>query len=136
MDKNLDSIPEFPLEGKTVLLLDDEKLLRQIVTMMLEELGASVLPVESGEQAIDTFKNSKQNIDIVILDLRMSGMDGLSVYKQIKALKNDAKIALSSGISPDNSLLNMLKNDGSIFIEKPYDIDKLAVEIFRLLNQK
>jgi CheY-like chemotaxis protein len=136
MDKNLDSIPEFPLEGKTVLLLDDEKLLRQIVTMMLEELGASVLPVESGEQAIDTFKNSSRDIDIAILDLRMSGMDGLSVYKQIKSLKNDAKIALSSGISPDNTLLNMLKDDGSIFIEKPYDIDKLALEIYTLLKQQ
>ena len=133
MSNNTDSIPEFPLEGKKILLLDDEKLLRQIVTMMLEELGGTVLDVETGEDAVEVFARQKDSIDIVILDLRMSGMDGISVYRQIRKIKNDAKIVLSSGINPDASLLEMLKDDGGIFIEKPYDIERLSSELHRLL---
>jgi CheY-like chemotaxis protein len=101
--------------------------------MMLEELGGTVLDVETGEDAVEVFARQKDSIDIVILDLRMSGMDGISVYRQIRKIKNDAKIVLSSGINPDASLLEMLKDDGGIFIEKPYDIERLSSELHRLL---
>ena len=133
MNIKQESILEFPLENKTVLLIDDESRLRQIVAMMLEELGGKVISVDNGEEAVSVYKTKQSQIDLILLDLCMTGMDGKEVYRIIKNINKNIKIALSSGLLPEQSFLDLLKNDGAIFIEKPFDMDKLSSEIFQLM---
>ena len=112
--------------GRRVLVADDEERLRFVLTMMLEELGAEVVAVESCEQALAAHAAPGARFDIALLDLRMKGMGGVAAFRAIAARDPAARVVLSSGIRPDEELLAELARAGGAFIEKPFDIGKLA----------
>jgi DNA-binding NtrC family response regulator len=126
MKENPEYSAEFPLRGLTILMADDEEKLRQVVVMMLEELGARVIAVDSCEEAIDIFDERTDSIDIIMLDLRMNGMDGEEAYGIIRGRYPDARVVLASGIQPDRELTDDLRERGGSFIEKPFDMDGLG----------
>lgn len=132
MNQNQGNDAEFPLQGLTLLLADDEIRLRQILHLMAEELGANVIAVDSCEKALDIYKKKSSEIDIVLLDLRMSGMSGETAYREIRAYDSNAKIVLSSGIPPEREFIEGLHKNGCEFIEKPFDMDQLGDVLFRV----
>ncbi len=125
---------EYPLQGKTVLLAEDEERLRIIVAMMLEELGAQVIPVEDGQSALDTYESSTTDIDLVLLDMRMTGMSGSLTFERIMQMNPRARVVLSSGVSPENDVLEKLRVHRGGFIEKPFNLENLAEVLGRVLD--
>lgn len=123
------------MQGLTLLVSDDEIRLRQIIVLMAEELGARVIDVDASEKAIAIYQEKQNEIDLLMLDLRMAGMSGESAYRKIKEMNPNAKIALSSGIRPDDEFIDELVADGCAFIEKPFDMDGLAEVLCRLANR-
>ncbi|MBN2528141.1 MAG: response regulator [Deltaproteobacteria bacterium] len=135
MTTPLEYSPDCPLAGLTLLVSDDEVRLRQIIVLMAEELGATVIDVATSEDAIATYRENQDEIDLLMLDLRMAGMSGESAYRKIKEMNPNARIALSSGIRPEDGFIAELETAGCAFIEKPFDMDGLAEVLCKLANR-
>jgi two-component system cell cycle sensor histidine kinase/response regulator CckA len=114
---------------ETILLVDDEVLVLEVGAKMLERLGYTVLKVQGGREAIDTYKANKEKIDMVILDLIMPDMSGRAVYHQLKEINADIKVLLSSGYSLQGEGSEIIKRGCHGFIKKPFRIQALSEKI-------
>ena len=112
--------------GLRILVADDEERLRFVLTMMLEELGAEVVAVDSCEKALELYGAPGERFGVVVLDLRMRGMGGAAACREILASDPDARVVLSSGLRPTDDLLAEFGRHRCAFIEKPFDIPQLA----------
>ncbi len=110
----------------TILIVDDESVIRKTAVAMLEELGYTVLTAEDGPKAIQHYKDSYPGVDLVLLDMIMPNMSGPEVFREIRAFDPSAKILVSSGYSKDRAV-DELKQMGAVgFIKKPYRYIELA----------
>jgi len=134
MDHNPGSADAIDLVGVKILLADDEERLRLVVGMMLEELGAEVVAVDTCERAIDLYCEDDHRFDLVFLDLRMKGMGGDKAFRELIARAPGARVVLASGVRPDDCLLDELARSGCAFIEKPFDLDQIAKVIGEILH--
>ena len=134
MNHNSESTENFLLDGLTILLADDEKRLLQILVMMIEELGGKVISVSSAEEALRIYRERREEIDVVMLDMRMKGMSGGTAFESIISDDPDARIILSSGVRPREKLLDSLAAHGCAFIEKPFDMDMLAQTVLSIVG--
>ena len=118
-------------EKKTVLFVDDEKMILEVGSLMLQRLGYNVLTTSNGQEAIEIFKNNK--VAFVILDMRMPGMNGDEVCQQLKKIKPKVKILLASGYVGFYSEDYLISIGFDDFIKKPYDLRQLSEKIEDLL---
>jgi two-component system cell cycle sensor histidine kinase/response regulator CckA len=118
-----------------ILLIDDEKMILDVGRELLEELGYSVLPVMSGQEAIDVFEVNQNKVDLIIMDMIMPGMSGSETFDRLKEIKPDAKILLSSGYSIDGQATKILRRGCDGFIQKPFNMNQLAEKIQRILTK-
>jgi DNA-binding response OmpR family regulator len=133
-------MPQFPakleeqsLEGMMILLAEDELRLRTIVKMMLEELGAVVIEVADGSSAIEEYRSRSHDIDLVLLDVRMNGLSGGSTFKRLLEIDEEVKVVLSSGVLPEEDLIQILEENNGGFIEKPFNLAQLSNVIVTVL---
>ncbi len=126
-------IAEQPLVGKKVLFAEDQEHLRTIIGMMIEELGADVLPVEDGENVIEEYSADVEGIDLVLMDIRMSGLGGSDTFKRLIEIDPRVKVVLTSGTPPDTDLIDMLAKYRGGFIEKPFNLDHLSEVLRKVL---
>lgn len=124
---------EQPLSGKRVLLAEDEARLRTVVSMMLEELGAEVIAAQDGLAAVQAFTSSP-GIDLVLLDIRMTGMSGTSAFEHLLKLDANVRVVLSSGVAPEKELVERLRQHRCGFIEKPFSLDNLSAVLCKVLG--
>ena len=118
-------------EKKTVLFVDDEKMILEVGSLMLQRLGYNVLTTSDGQEAIEVFKRNK--VAFVILDMRMPGMNGDEVCLQMKKIKSKIKILLASGYVGFYSEDYLISIGFDDFIKKPYDLKQLTEKIEDLL---
>ncbi len=105
----------------TVLLVDDEETVRGVGKEMLHELGFTSITANDGREAIDLFKQTP-DISFVILDLTMPHMDGEQCFRELKQLKPDVKVIMSSGFS-EYEVTQKFAGKGLVgFIQKPYKL--------------
>jgi len=123
------------IRGKeTVLFVDDEDMIIEVVGEMLEQLGYKVLTAESGTEAIETYKKNKEQIDIVILDMVMPDMSGGEAYDKLKQINPDIKVLLASGYSLDGAATEILDRGCSGFIQKPVKTSALSQKLREILD--
>jgi two-component system, cell cycle sensor histidine kinase and response regulator CckA len=127
--------PAMPRNGSgTLLVVDDEPYILKALTDILQDLGYQVLTAIDGRQAIALFEREKNRIEGVLLDMIMPDLSGRQVLEQLKKIRPDIKVILSSGYS-----LSGLGEDGQGmagdgFIQKPYQIDQLAAVLESVLS--
>ena len=109
-----------------ILLVDDEDVVLDVGSQILQELGYTVLTAGSGKEALEIYSANRDKIDIVVLDMIMPGMGGGETYDSIKALKLDVKVLLSSGYSIMGEASAILNRGCQGFIQKPFDINELT----------
>lgn len=110
------------LQGKTVLIVDDESDIRELFKEELEESGAKVLEAENGNLAFGIFK--KGGVDAIISDIRMSGGDGVELVRCVKEEKSDIPIYLITGFADyTGNELKLLGVEAVVF--KPFDISEV-----------
>lgn len=118
------------LEGTgTILLVDDEEMILSIADEMIQVLGYNVITARDGQEALDTYRDKKDQIDMVILDLIMPGMGGGETFDQLKSLNPNVKVLLSSGYSIDGQASTILKRGCRGFIQKPFSLQELSQKI-------
>ena len=133
--ENIKQNPGQMAAGKgTILLVDDEEMIREVGEEFLETLGYSVILARGGNEAIALYKENKKTIDVVILDLIMPDMSGDTVYERLKAINHDVKVLLASGFCVDGKTTEMLQKGCKDYIQKPYNMAILSKKISSLLD--
>jgi len=118
----------------TILITDDEQSIRNALREILEFESYYILEAESGSQALETFRD--KNIDLVILDIKMKGMDGIETLKKMKGLKPDIPVLMISGHGNIQIAVEATKLGAFDFIEKPPDLNRLLITIRNALESK
>jgi two-component system cell cycle sensor histidine kinase/response regulator CckA len=127
--------PEGLVKGdETVLLVDDEEVILNVNRMVLEKLGYRVLVARSGQEAIEAFRPQKDDIDLVLLDMIMPGMEGGKVLDILKGIHAEVKIILLSGYGMNDEIKRMMERGCRAFIQKPFDIGHFSRKIRDVLK--
>lgn len=113
----------------TILLVDDEQLIRQVGGRLLEKLGYEVLLAENGEQGIKVYQENRGRVDLIILDLIMPKMSGEEAFLQLKEIDPQVKILLSSGYTQEKIADKMFSLGVVGFVQKPYQLSELSAKI-------
>lgn len=118
----------------TVLVIDDETAIRNLVKQMLETMGFSVITAPDGEMGVKKYRQRAEDISLVIVDMTMPKMDGEEVYNEIRKINADARIILSSGYNEQITVDRFAGGGLSGFIQKPYRYDDLVGAIRKALG--
>ncbi|MFH1077192.1 MAG: response regulator [Pseudomonadota bacterium] len=117
----------------TVLLVDDEEIIRTVGKELLEAIGYKVITAVNGQEALRLYQTYYNDIKIILLDMVMPGMSGSELYDAIKAFSPDAKVLLSSGYSLTGQALEMVKRGCDGFIQKPFSMAELSNKLNEIL---
>jgi PAS domain S-box-containing protein len=124
-----------PVTEGTVLVVDDEDMVRNVCALILRKLGWQVIAAPDGQEALKLYKNRSADITCVILDQSMPQMDGATVFRELRAINPGVKVILSSGYSNDQSSGKHLTAECPAgFIQKPYSVESLRQELTRVLK--
>ncbi len=118
----------------TVLLVDDEETIRSLGTRMLERFGLTVLTASDGREALEIFKERPDDITCVILDLTMPHMDGEEAFRELRKIRRDVRVIMSSGYNEQEITHRFPGQGPDGFIQKPYQLDNLAVKLKEVLG--
>ncbi len=122
----------FTGEG-TILIVDDEQMIRSIAATILQDVGYKTLLAENGEEAVDIYKENSGKIDLVIMDMIMPKLNGIDAFEKLKVLNPDVKVLISSGFSKEGDLEKLTENGVQGFIRKPYRKVELCRRVAELI---
>jgi two-component system cell cycle sensor histidine kinase/response regulator CckA len=132
------SVPHEPITelpaGTTVLVIDDEEDIREVVQAVLESRGARVLTANDGASGVEQFRSNAADISAVLLDMTMPGIGGESVLEEILSIRPDARVLLSSGFREEEALARLRDKRAAGFVPKPYTAQALVDRIGAALN--
>ncbi len=119
----------------TILIVDDEQIMRQILREGLEAEGYRTLEACNGIEAVQIFIKEKENIDLIILDMIMPKQNGLETFKQMKALQLNVPVILSSGYGENKQVQEMINEGVRDVLQKPYRVDTLTKKVKEILDE-
>jgi CheY-like chemotaxis protein len=127
-------IPPVPTRTGTILVVDDEAIIRDLAHTALEGAGFQILEARDGVEAVEAVEKSNPPVDLVLLDMTMPRMGGAECFRQLKVLAPSVKILLTSGYTEKESLDSLadLLPDG--FLQKPFRIKDLVAKVRELLT--
>ena len=115
-----------PAEGhETILLVDDEEMIRTLGQNILESYGYRVLLAADGAKAVDIYRRESQRIDLVILDLTMPGLSGREAYEQLLHINPNVRVVFASGYAAE-AMASWRSDRVGGFVRKPYLPEELA----------
>lgn len=112
--------------SETILVVDDEPMITDLAREILKRHGYQVLTAASGEEALRMYAERSREIAAVILDVIMPGMDGTALFRHLKELNPEVKVIASSGYVHDREADDLLMQESSGFVQKPYRITELV----------
>ena len=118
----------------TILLVDDEDTVVNVARDMLERLGFDVLVARDGKQAISVFRRHADDVQCVLLDLTMPRMDGEECFQELRRIRADVPVILSSGYNEGAVTQRFVGKGLADFVQKPYRTDVLRESLQRLLG--
>lgn len=122
------------MKTKRVLVVDDEPSMRIALSESLESCGYKVEVSESGADALEKFQEDK--FEVVITDMRMSGIGGMDVLRGIKKVSSKTPVIVITAYGTVNTAVEAMKEGAADFIMKPFSIDHLESLVKRVVNQK
>ena len=120
----------------TVLLVDDEEVILEVGKDLLETMGHRVLVAKNGKQAIKVYRENRDEIGIVVLDMVMPNIGGGEAYDRMKKINPDVKVLLSSGFSIEGEATEILERGCNGFIQKPFRVNELSEKIMEILDRR
>ena len=113
----------------TVLVVDDEQVVRELAKKALERHGYTVLMADGGASAIDVFKRHPGEISLVVLDLSMPHMSGEEALPELRKIRPEVKVVVSSGYSESEAMPLFDGQRVSGFVQKPYTSKAIAEKV-------
>jgi PAS domain S-box-containing protein len=120
---------------ETLLLVEDQEWVMAAGKRMLERLGYTVLTATNGEEAIETYRAHRDAIALVITDMVMPKIGGQELYEALKRMDPDVRALLVSGYSLKEDVSDLRARGLKGFVQKPFDIYKLAQDVRRALDE-
>ena len=127
---------EIPRGTETVLLVDDENTITEVIEKALTMMGYKVFLASDGEKALEVYRKNQDAIAVVILDMIMPGISGGKTYDLLKEINPGVKVLLSSGYSEDGEAARIMSRGCDGFIQKPFGIKELSQKIREILDKK
>ncbi len=118
----------------TILVVEDEDVLRRAETRMLERAGYTVMPAADGRDAVEIFRRHAGEIDCVLLDLTMPRMDGEACFEALRRISSDVRVVLSSGYRESDISPRFADKDLAGFIHKPFTSAALKEKLREVLS--
>ena len=122
------------MKGSKILLVDDEVVFTTNMSKLLTNRGYKVTAANSGDAAIQALE--KENFDVVVLDLKMPGMDGLTTLKEIKKLGLFTETLILTGHGSIDTALEAIKIGAFEYLMKPCSIDELIEKVKQAADRK
>jgi CheY-like chemotaxis protein len=119
---------------ETILIVDDEAMIISVGRGLLESLEYTILTAQDGPSALAIYKESKDRIDLVILDMVMPEMNGGEVFDELKKINSNVKVLLSSGYSLNGQASKIINRGCVGFIQKPFTIRDIASQLRRIFD--
>jgi len=110
----------------TILVIDDEAVMRNMSKSMLESCGYEVITAAGGDEGVEAYRERPGKIDAVLLDLAMPGKTGVEVYRELKAIDPSVRVLLTSGYEQDARVTELAALGIHGFIHKPYTLGDLV----------
>ena len=120
----------------TILVIDDEPLVRRTTKSMLEHYGYTVVVAESGKEGVDLFNVLTDRVSLVLLDMTMPVMNGEQTLRHLKTSQPDVKVILSSGYNEVEAIQRFTGKGLAGFIQKPYSAAALAEKVKMALEER
>ncbi len=117
-----------------ILVVDDEKSMRDLLAMMLRKEGYSVTTADSAVQAKQLVE-SGENFALVISDVSMPGMSGLDLLREIRQLTPETAVVIMTAYGTKQTAIEALNEGASFYVEKPFDLDEMKVVVNKTLRQ-
>lgn len=122
------------LENMTLMLVDDEERYLQTTAKLLGKKGIQVVTAQSGAQALDMLKT--HDVHVVILDIKMPGMDGFKTLKAIKTLYPPVEVIFLTGHATMDSAIEGLQFGAFDYVMKPADIDDIVTKAYEAFEKR
>jgi CheY-like chemotaxis protein len=122
------------LRGLKVLVVEDEEAIRRMMQRFLSGKDVKVTCVESGKAAIDTF--SKEQFDLVFLDIMMPGMNGLECLGHLRTINASVPIVIITGNLEKNLREKVVSLGAADCIQKPFDFDQIADALGKVMDRR
>ncbi|PKL17034.1 MAG: hypothetical protein CVV49_13065 [Spirochaetae bacterium HGW-Spirochaetae-5] len=117
----------------TILVIDDEPVMLNVASGILEECGYNVIAASRGANGIDIYREKFKEISAILLDLSMPGMSGLEVFLELKKINSEVKVLLVSGMFDSESQITAEKIGIKNTVNKPYLADELSCKLKSIL---
>jgi two-component system, chemotaxis family, chemotaxis protein CheY len=115
-----------------VLIVDDAEFLRVRIAKMLSEDGLEVIEAENGARAVDLYKQVSP--DVVLMDVTMPVMDGLTALRAIRSFDTKARIIMLTALGQESIVLEAVKSGARDFIVKPFERERVICAIQKLIS--
>ncbi len=127
---------EVPGGSETILLVEDEEMLRELVKVILKAKGYNVLTATDGEEGVETYTQHQKEIQLVVSDFGLPKLSGFEAFKRIKAINPSVKFIVASGFIEPEMKTVMLSAGIKDVIQKPYSAEKMLLSIRSILDLK
>ena len=117
-----------------ILVVDDEEMIRRLITEMLKSAGHHVETREDGAAAVEYYRPRWRDIDLVVLDLVMPRMSGAEAFEAMKAINPRVPVLLVSGFSVESEARALLEAGAAGFLQKPFDRGQLLAKVSEALG--
>lgn len=121
--------------GETILLVDDEEMIWDVISDMLSTLGYKVILAENGREAVEIYQNNPGEVDLILLDMIMPEMNAREAFFLLKKIDPEVKVLLSSGYVSEEDAQDVLNAGAQGFLRKPYRMTDLAGKIRGILDE-
>jgi PAS domain S-box-containing protein len=128
-------VPALKSQGETILLAEDEAVVRELALRILEKAGYHVLVAHDGHQAIDLFHQHADRIDLALLDVVMPHKSGRAVCEEIRALKPNLAVLFSSGYGRAHLGADFEPQEGTELIHKPFEPNELLAKVREVMKR-
>ena len=122
------------LKEMRILLIDDDEWIRDSLSLFFESEGCHLLALETAEEGMEEL--NRQDHDIIIVDFRLSGMDGLEFLERIKDSHPDALTILITAYGSKDVFLKARKTRVQDFIDKPFTVETIEDSLSRLIRNR
>ncbi len=126
-------VPVVAKEQQTVLIIDDEAPVREVATDILVEQGFRVATAVNGIEGIKRFRTDFQTIDLILLDMKMPGINGKETYQELAKIHPTLKVIFTSGYSETEIDTQISQSDRATFLPKPYSAELLMRQVHEML---